>query len=400
MTSFLVSCSPGLNELLRDELVEICPETAVEIQSVSMLRFEGSWVSAAKVAAHSRIASRIMVSLRAFSAKNPEMLYDQVRRISWPDYFSPLDTFAVFSHGELVGERLESMNFASLKIKDALCDEFRKKGQDRPSVSRQEPDFRVEAHFFGGKCEISLALHREALHRRGYRQDSGEAPLRENRAAALLRFCGFSLSTLAFLDPFCGSGTLPIEAALMEARVAPCLLRPEGDNFVVRGGAFQPLSDAYRLEVRQARDTRLKKIDRPIFGSDLDRRTLREAQGNANRAGVANFVRFGEQDARTLKLTDSHLIVTNPPFGERLGSQDSVQQLISDFVRNLKHECAPAELGLILPVGPLIKSVGLKPERKCQVENGPLETQYLFYRIMAGKFAGRNKPESGESKAE
>jgi len=310
------------------------------------------------------------------------MLYDQVRRLDWPAVFPRERSFAVEAHGSVRGTDFV-LSFAPLKIKDAICDEFRKRGHPRPDVDRRDPDVRIHAFFHGGRCELSLDLTGVPLHRRGYRTEGAVAPLRENRAAALLLFCGYDGSA-PLVDPFCGSGTIPIEAALIATRTAPGLLREVGSYALAQ--LFPETLPILQGEYEAAQGERLGEPPHPIRGIDLSVEAVATARTNARRAGVAGWVRFEEGDAREIEAPDSW-VVSNPPYGERLEDPKAAVTLLKAFVHPVKHHCVGARLGLVVPRGGIEKSIGLRPEKRLAVESGPLPLRYGLYRIQSGRFA-------------
>jgi len=377
---FIVTSAPGLEELLAQELITLDIEPTREPSGA--VTFEGDWTHAARVLVGSRIAGRVHVSLRRFASASRAMLYDQVRRIDWPQLFDSTRSFSVKASGSTRGTDF-TLSYAPLRIKDAVCDEFRKCGHLRPNVDRQDPDVRLSAFFHEGRCELSLDLCGEALHRRGYRKEGALAPLRENRAAALLLFCGYDGSK-PFVDPFCGSGTLAIEAALIATRTAPGLLRPTERFAIVR---LFPETTAILERVKErATLLRLDEPPHPITGRDLSGEALDVARSNARRAGMEHTVRFEAGDAREITAADSW-IVTNPPYGERLGDVAEARELLDAFVRQVKHHAVGSTLGLVVPRGDLEKSVGLRPQKRLAVESGPLGLRYLCFAIRAGRFS-------------
>jgi 23S rRNA (guanine2445-N2)-methyltransferase / 23S rRNA (guanine2069-N7)-methyltransferase len=369
---FIATCSPGLEKLLSEELGEM--ESGPCIESLGALSFEGDWALAARILLGSRIASRVLLSVKEFSAKNAAMTYDQLRRIDWTLYLNPTRTFSVSVHGNPEASDMRH-SFAPLKIKDAICDEIKKRGLDRPNVDRNDPDLRVEAFFNSGRCEISLDLAGIPLHRRGYRSGEAEAPLRENRSAALLRFAGF-VGKGKFCDPFCGSGTLAIEAALIAQNKAPGLLR---DLTSYAGyNVFEELAVCLREERERLKKLVIKKPDCELLASDLDEESLQEAMKHANTAGVQPIITFKIADARTATFTDT-LIATNPPFGIRTKGEPS--KVLSEFTRQLKHHSKGVTLAVILPQGELEKAVGFRSSKRISLENGPLKSRFLKYEI-------------------
>jgi putative N6-adenine-specific DNA methylase len=377
---FIVTSAPGLEEVLAQELRTLDIEPTSEASGA--VTFRGDWTHAARVLIGSRIAGRVHVSLRRFASASRAMLYDQVRRIDWPRVFDSSRSFSVKAAGSTRGTDF-TLSYAPLRIKDAVCDEFRKCGHLRPDVDRQHPDVRLSAFFHEGRCELSLDLCGEALHRRGYRKEGALAPLRENRAAALLLFCGYDGSR-PFLDPFCGSGTLAIEAALIATRTAPGLLRPT-ERFAITQLFPETAEILDTMKVRAA-SMRLAEPPHRITGMDLSRETLDIARSNARRGGMDHAVHFEAGDAREITAPESW-IVTNPPYGERLGDVGAARELLDAFVRQVKHHAVGSTLGLVVPRGDLEKSVGLRPQKRLAVESGPLGLRYLCFAIRAGRFS-------------
>lgn len=374
---FIVTTAPGLESLLLDELKAIGLEPRNEPSGVMSLT--GGWETAARVLVYSRIASRLLFSIRRFSAVNQAMLYDQVRRIDWPAIFPVGMTMAVHAHGT-VNETDYTLAFAPLRIKDAVCDEFRKRVDSRPSVNRNNPDVRIEAFFHNHQCEISVDVSGEPLHRRGYRQDGAEAPLRENRAAALLLFSGYDGSK-PLVDPFCGSGTIPIEAALIATHRAPGLLRPTGEF------AAAKLFPEARAAIEAVRAEALKNVretlEHPIIGRDTSEAALSTARSNAAKAGLAGLARFERGDAHEIEAPDSW-IVTNPPYGERLDDPESAARSIREFTHRVKHHALGSRLTLVLPRGELEHAVGFKPSKRLAVESGPMSLRFMNFDIYHG----------------
>ena len=377
---FIVTSAPGLEAILAEELIAL--DIAATLEPSGAVTFEGGWETAARVLFESRVAGHVQVSIRRFASGSRAMLYDQVRRIDWPDIFASERSFSINAAGSTEGSDF-ALSYAPLRIKDAVCDEFRKRGHLRPDVDRHDPDVRLSAFFYQGRCELSLDLSGEPLHRRGYRKEGAMAPLRENRAAALLAFCGYDGSR-PFLDPFCGSGTLAIEAALLATRTAPGLLRPT-QRFAM-AQLFPETLPFLEEARRRASALRREAPPCPIAGIDLSAEALNVARGNARRAGMEHAVRFERGDAREITAPDSW-IVTNPPYGERLGDLGQARELLDTFVRRVKHHAVGSTLGLVLPRGDLEKSVGLKPEKRLAVESGSLGLRYLCFAIRAGRFS-------------
>ncbi len=384
MQRYIVTTSPGLEELLLEELQSFGIEAVGEAPGAVV--FEGGPKEVARVIYGSRVASRILMSLKIFSARNESMLYDQIRRIDWAQYFAPEFTFAVFAHGSTNapnGDRGMALSFATLKIKDAICDEIKKSGRERPNVDRKNPDIRIEALFHSGRCEVSLDLCGMPLHKRGYRLEGHEAPLKENRAAAFVRLSGYDGSR-ALVDPFCGSGTIVIEAAMSALGMSPfSLKKKEG---LPGWKVFPELRDALEKEdeAAKAKLKDLKKLEFPISAFDSSNKALHQARANAERAGVSKYIHFAKANAVDL-VSPHSFILTNPPHGERLEDTVGAAKLLSAFTQQVKHFCADSTLGLLLPVGELEKAVGFKPTRKVAFENSGIKCRFSIYSIFSGK---------------
>ena len=381
----LVTSAPGLEALLAGELRGLGLDPACEPSGA--VSVAASLEAAARVLVRCRVGSRVLFPVRRFAAKTPAMLYDQVRRIDWPSLFPSTLSMAIDARGSM-GDAAYARSFAPLKIKDAICDEFRKRGHPRPDVDRARPDVGINAFFQNGRCTLSVDLSGEPLHRRGYRAEGAAAPLRENRAAALLLFAGYDGSR-PLVDPFCGSGTIPIEAALIATRRAPGLLRRVEAFTLAR--IHREGREALEREMAAARAEALPKAPCLILGSDRSPEAVAIARGNAGKAGVRDVVRFEAGDARAVSAPGA-FVVTNPPYGERLGDETEAAALLKELTHRLKHHAVGSTLAIVVPRGPLEKSVGLKPSARLAVESAPLALRFLRYEIFAGKREGVRLP--------
>ncbi len=373
-----ITCAPGLENLLLDEIERLGLRRGTLIRT-SCVGMECEFEGLLHLLENSRLASKVLLPLREFAAKNAEMLYDQVRRIRWPEIFSPEQSMRVECHGQFP-ENLKS-SFAPLKIKDAICDEFRKLCNDqRPEIDTQDPDIDIFAYFEKGRCEISLDLCGLPLHRRGYREDGGEAPLREDRAAALLDFCSYR-GQVILADPFCGSGTLPIEAALYLKNL------PFRRNEQVKGltlfKLFPDLMGARTKTQAQLSPTSFERI----HASDIDFGAVSRAKENIKRADVNDWIQIRQKDALELSLEapEKTLIVANPPYGERLSEKTAAAELLKNFVSHVKHNLAPTHLALIISED-LKDAVGLRPQKQMSLKSGDLRLRMLYLEIRKGRF--------------
>jgi 23S rRNA (guanine2445-N2)-methyltransferase / 23S rRNA (guanine2069-N7)-methyltransferase len=397
----VVSCSPGLEALLAKEITELCPrlDPSIEHGAVRMQApLEPTDDELREIYLRSRLASRIHSSLRSFAAQNAAMLYDQTRRVAWQDFLSPEKSFIVHSRGE---SKAFDLRFAGLKVKDAICDEVRKHFQgERPNVDRENPDVRITLFHRLGRCEISLDLSRDVLHRRGYRMDAGEAPLRENRAAALVRLtASLAEGHEEAHDPFCGSGTLLIEWASLVLG-APRALSFDGEDPLFK---LRPdLKDSFRKRHQELMQQYRKNIEKRvasgvllITGSDTSTTALEAARKNLKAAGLEKVCRLEKGDALKLE-TKARVLLANPPYGERLEDTDAAIEILKVFGRHVKHHLGPCTLGVALAKTGLTKHLGFKPDLKLAVDNGPIPIELSVIKIYAGR-APRPQSSANES---
>ncbi len=317
MLRLFVSTPLGMAELLRGELAGLGAQDART--RAAGVQCRASLQDAYRICLWSRLASRVLVELARFEARDSESLYRGVRGVHWPEVFDLQATFAV--RATLLEAAIGHSGFAAQRVKDAVVDDFRATFGSRPSVDKTDPDVRLHLHVQGKRAVLSLDLAGESLHRRGYRAAGGAAPLKENLAAAIVQLAGWPAIAErggTLLDPLCGTGTLLIEGAMAAANMAPGLGRA---RFGLHGWArhdetcWRLLVDAARAEVRPPP---------PMFGYDIDARSLRIARESAEKAGFGAAIVFAKGALEALQPPHAGpgLLLTNPPYGERLGAQD------------------------------------------------------------------------------
>ncbi|MCV6605894.1 MAG: THUMP domain-containing protein, partial [Porticoccaceae bacterium] len=336
---WLASCPKGLEQLLAEELNQL---GASEIrETVAGVMCRASLEAAYRICLWSRLANRLLMQLGHFPADDADGLYAGAKKIDWSQHFSSINTFAVRFSG--TNKEIKHTQFGARRIKDAIVDHFRERGEPRPDVELRQPDIWIQAHLAsgkGGKGKLHLALDfsGDSLHRRRYRVASTAAPLKENLAAALLlraRWPEVAAAGGALIDPMCGSGTLLIEAALMARDVAPGLLRDEaGDShgFVNWCGHNDELWQQLLAEARQRRSEAQQRPLSEIRGYDRDFGAVKAAEENIQQAGLEDDVRvlqkpLAELKQPTHKVLTPGLLITNPPYGERLGEQEALREL-------------------------------------------------------------------------
>lgn len=325
---------------------------------------------------HLRAALRILKEIEHFNFKNVDQFYLKCKKIKWQNYFTVDQNFVINS--VVVNSRdFRNSMFASLKVKDAIADYFRENFGKRPSVDTDNPDIVINVHIFQDNCTLSIDSSGESLHKRGYRVKQGEAPLNEVLAAGMIYISGW-LGNSDFMDPMCGSGTLPIEAAMIAQNIPAAKFRKE---FAFQlWNDFDPLLWEKVTEPVEKREFRHK-----IYASDISGSNLLNAQTNARRALVFNKIQFACTDFKDLNINlNNATILTNPPYGERLREND-LDGLYSMIGECLKHQYAGNSAWILSSAFESLKFVGLKPSERIDLFNGPLKCKYNNYRLFEGK---------------
>ncbi|ASK28016.1 THUMP domain-containing class I SAM-dependent RNA methyltransferase [Neisseria chenwenguii] len=372
--SLFITCPRGLEAPLSDELAALgCADIAASDGGVAC---KADMARVYRINLHSRTASRVLLRLTKGGYRNEADIYRLAKNIRWPEWFAPEQTFKVKVEGKRA--QVKSLDFVGLKIKDALCDAFRERFDKRPNVDKNRPDVRVHAFLGGREVQIFIDTSGEALFKRGYRQDTGEAPLRENLAAGLLLLAGYDGSQ-PFQDPFCGSGTIVIEAAQIAANRAPGLLRRFG---------FEKLKNfdkALWVKIREAAKAQIRRSTAPLAGSDNDRCMIRAAEANAEAAEVADFIEWRVCDAQDARPNGSGgIMISNPPYGVRLAEVQALQALYPQLGSWLKQHYAGWKSGMFTGDREMPKLMRLAPKRKIPLFNGNLDCRLFLIDMVAG----------------
>lgn len=376
----VATCSRGLEEVLLQELQSLGVRGRVRAGAVE---FEGDWAQVAFANLWLRTAARVLVFLTGGPCSGREDLYSLAFSFPWEELVAKSTTVAVQVAGR--NPAFANTHFAALVAKDALVDRLRKHRGFRPSVNVHNPDLRLLLHLQPAACGLYLDTSGEPLSHRGYRQKDAKAPLSECLAAGLLLLAGYN-GEQPLLDPMCGSGTIVVEAAFIATRTPPGLKR----RF-----AFErwPFASAHALgEAKAKAFAERRKPQAPIVGRDLSAQALAQARKAAKAAGVEAVVRWEKGDARELpKVEAGTLIITNPPYGVRLGEEAELVALYQKLGDAVKRQAAGSTLWLLLGNPRLARQVGLAPEKKIELYNGPLRCQFCSYPVVAGEFR-RKKP--------
>lgn len=377
--SLFVSCPRGLEAILNQELVKLgCEQIHPRDGGVAV---NGDLATVYRINLYSRIASRVLMRLSSGHFLNENDIYQQAKKVDWTKWFDVKKTFKIHIEGKQA--QINSLNFAALKVKDAICDVFREQNGSRPSVEKFQPDVRI--HVFIEKNELSIYLDTsgEALFKRGYRSDTGEAPLRENLAAGLLILAGYNGSQ-PFMDPFCGSGTLAIEAALIASNSAPGLERAFGFEHLLNYDAT--LWQQLRRNALSAKC----QPQAPISGADIDGKLIVLAQNNARYADVDQYIQWQTADALDTRPNGTNgIMLSNPPYGVRLSEIQLLHALYPQMGSWLKQHFAGWLIGMFSADRDMPKLMRLSPKRKIPLFNGNLDCRLFLLDMVAG--SNRNK---------
>ena len=372
--SLFVTCPRGLEAPLSQELEQLkCQDIRAVDGGVAC---KGGMEQVYRINLHSRTASRVLLRLTKSGYRSEQDIYKAAKNIRWTDWFDLEQTFKVKVEGKRA--QVKSLDFVGLKIKDAVCDVFRDACGARPSVGKIRPDIRIHAFIDERDIQIFIDTSGEALFKRGYRQDTGEAPVRENLAAGLLLLAGYD-GTQPFQDPFCGSGTIVIEAAWIATRRAPGLMRRFG---------FEKLKNfdaALWKKLQHEAETQIRPASAPISGSDNDRHMIRAAVANAQAAEVDTFIRFEVKDAQDTRPNgEGGILISNPPYGVRLAEVQALQALYPQLGAWLKQHYAGWLAGMFTGDRDMPKFMRLSPKRKIPLYNGNLDCRLFLMDMVKG----------------
>lgn len=366
---------PGLEDVLAEELIAL---GADNLQlGKRMVSFEGDKELLYKTNIHCRTALRILKPVLVFKAKNTDELYAYVKQFPWNDFFSVKNTFAI--DAVVFSELFTHSKFVAYRTKDAIVDFFTEKVGKRPSVSTVNPDIVINVHIAHDKCTLSFDSSGESLHKRGYREAQTDAPLNEVLAAGMLLKTGWKGES-AFIDPMCGSGTLLIEAAMIALNIPPGVYR--------KGFAFEkwPDFDKELFEYLYNDDSQERDFEYRIYGSDISPKAIAIANQNIKNAGLSRYIELSVKPIQKYSEppAENGLLVTNPPYGERLKEND-IFGLYESIGERLKHVFTGYTVWILSNKKEYFDKIGLKPSKKIKLINGSLECEFRKYEIFDGK---------------
>lgn len=373
--SFFAPCPRGLEGVLCAELEQLGAQAVVATPGGAA--FAGPFALCYRINLESRIASRVLWRVFHGPYHDEQDLYRAAHEFPWRDFFAARRTIKVKVSAQHCP--LTSLDFVTLRIKDAVCDQFREATGARPSVDTRQPDIRIDAFLDHQDVTLYLDTSGEALFKRGLRKAATDAPLRENLAAGILRLTGWT-GQQALLDPMCGGGTILMEAALMARNIAPGL----GRRF-----AFEKLTNfdprAWRELCAVSRSRQTARTPRAIYGSDFDGKALHAARANLEAAGLADAVALKQADVLALKPpADEGILVTNPPYGVRLGEEEALAEFYPRLGDNLKRNFAGWRAYIFTADLRAPKLIGLAASRRTPLFNGALECRLFEFKLVSG----------------
>jgi len=369
---FFATTAKGLEDVLAAELKALsCRNVKAGNGGVA---FTGSMADGYRACLWLRTANRVLLPVKSFHCPSQDALYEGVYSLAWEDRLTPEMTMAVDAN--LRDSEITHSRFAALKTKDAIVDRIRDRCGERPNVEPKDPDLRINLHLARNQCTVSLDLAGTGMHRRGYRRDPTIAPLKETLAAGLVALSEWDRQC-HFVDPMCGSGSLPMEAALLATQTAPGLLSP---HF-----GFQRWRDfnaaGWQTLLDEAEQARTQLPGNLVYGSDRERRAVEFARRNAESAGIAN-IRWSQRDFAKLEPPAIRgTLICNPPYGERLGDETALEAFYSQIGDTLKQNWTGWTAWIFTGNLPLAKRIGLKPSLRIVLYNGPIECRLLKFEL-------------------
>ena len=379
MKQLFATTARGFEELLKSELTELGAQDAKVAQGG--VHYWADDETLYRTLLWSRLSSRILLPIVQAKVFSDLDLYSAVVGVNWLDYFDEKVHFFVDFNG--TNQEIRHTQFGAMRVKDGIVDYFARHGRARPNVDKEQPDIRIHAYLNRDDVVLSLDLSGDALHMRGYREDTGKAPLRETLAAAIVLRSGWQRGT-PLVDPMCGSGTLLIEAAQMEAQIAPQLYRLHW-GFDFWQGHNQAAWEKVKEEALALAEAEKQRENLPHFyGFDLDHRVLQKAKQNAKNADVAHLMQWQQGDVAAIKNPSPNVagtVICNPPYGERLGTTPALIALYSVFGQRLKQQFAGWNASIFSGEPSLLDCLRLRSHRQFKAKNGPLDCVQKNYQI-------------------
>ena len=373
--SFFAPCPRGLEDVLAAELQALGVGTVKAVRGGA--EFSGPYSICHTVNLESRIASRVLWQVSRAQYENEQDIYEGARRVSWSDFFSSNRSIRV--DVSAIKSPVRSLDFVTLRVKDAVCDAFRAIGSQRPDVDTRRPDVRVHAFLTASDCTLYIDTSGEALFKRGYRTDGGRAPLRENLAAGILRLIGWRGDARLF-DPMCGSGTFLTEAAMLAGNIAPGAKRRFAFEKLV---SHDPRMWQAQRDAARARPQKIPVAT--IFGSDVSGQAIDAARANLQAIGAASAVDLKQRDVlEVVPPGESGVIVSNPPYGVRMDEQQGLAEFYPRLGDALKKRFGGWNAYLFTADLRLAKLIRLSASKRIPLFNGALDCRLFEYKLVEG----------------
>jgi putative N6-adenine-specific DNA methylase len=367
----------GLEEVLANELKKM---GAREVEGLNRaVSFVGDLGMIYKSNLCLRTALRILVPINQFEVSNEDSLYEGVKAINWEDYMDVNDTLAIdctlnthlFNHSQYISQ----------KAKDAIADQFKEKHNKRPSVDLDKPTLRIQIHIYNTTCSVALDSSGESLHKRGYRDKTNLAPINEVLAAGLILLSGWTQRN-TFIDPMCGSGTILIEAALLAANIPPGYYKE--DFGFMRWQRFLAFNEDLWNTIYDAAISKISSETPKILGGEISHNLARKGKQNVKLAKVEDMVHIRECDIKDFEAPEGGgVVIINPPYGERM-DKDDINALYKSIGDTFKQRFSGYDCWVISSNMEALKHIGLRPSRKIQIYNGPLECRFMKYEMYRG----------------
>ncbi len=391
LMSLFISCSKGIESLLEAEVLA-CGGTQVR-QSVAGVYCQATLHCAYRLIMFSRLCNRVILQLAEGPVQSADDLYASADVVNWTDHLSSSQTLSISAAGGT--DQLIHTQFIAQRIKDAIVDQFRRKGLERPNVSRDAPDLLIHAVIRKNRLSLGIDLAGGSLHRRHYRTEQGEAPLKETLAAALLQRAGWprsSESAPCLVDPMCGSGTLLIEGILMALDIAPGLVR---ESSLTLWPHHQPALWEEVVAEAKARQAAAASWQGHAIGNDLDERVIGIARRNAQRAGIDRYITWAHGDIdHFVPGMPPTLVICNPPYAERLGEQAEVEALYRRLGHWLRQHAMGAEAAVFTAKPEWGKGLGIHSYKQYALFNAALPAKLLLMQVNAESLYQRASPDA------
>jgi len=371
---FTVKTFAGLEDALVAELKELGADDVETIKRGAT--FRGDVGLMYKINYMSRLAVRVLRPIGVFEVKDEEQLYEKVRKINWMNVFKLNQTFSVDAN--LFHSNMDHSHYAALKTKDAIVDQFRDSTGKRPWVNVESPDIYIDVHISHNVCTISLDSSGESLHKREYKIAADKAPINEVLAAGMINLSGWK-GDVDFYDPMCGSGTIPIEAAMLAMKIPAGYYRK---SFAFMN--WEDFDEALWIKVKQESDDGMIDMDCEIFASDRSEKAVGIAKRNLKNAGLHKDINISVKYFDSVKPKNGGLLMMNPPYGIRMEERGELRDLYKGIGDVLKQDFKGFDAWVISPSIESAKFIGLRPSQKIALYNGPIETRFLKFEVYEG----------------